>query len=238
MKKYGLIIGFTFLMGVLAGCAGTGSTTQDQAKTDAAHEVEAQDGADGVQTQDAAGAGDAVTLPDLTEQRPVAYPPCVRVDGVVYQDTGFVSSMPGCGNMDGEITSQVDGTKLPDQDDQSNFGTGYAYQRGGDGLLLVKMDERMEIFRDMDSTDSSIPPQVLHFTAEVKAVNEGSLLVTYISTAEGFSPLSEGEYTASTDNLLDEVQVGDQVEIWCDGNILETYPAQLGLVYRIAIIGR
>ena len=35
MKKYGLIIGFTFLMGVLAGCAGTGSTTQDQAKTDA-----------------------------------------------------------------------------------------------------------------------------------------------------------------------------------------------------------
>ena len=82
MKKYGLIIGFTFLMGVLAGCAGTGSTTQDQAKTDAAHEVEAQDGADGVQTQDATGAGDAVTLPDLTEQRPVAYPPCVRVDGV------------------------------------------------------------------------------------------------------------------------------------------------------------
>ena len=224
MKKYGLIIGFTFLMGVLAGCSGTGSTAQDQAKTDAAHEV---------QTQDATGAGDAVTLPDLTEQRPVAYPPCVRVDGVVYQDTGFVSSMPGCGNMDGEITSQVDGTKLPDQDDQSNFGTGYSYQRGGDGLLLVKMDERMEIFRDMDSTDSSIPPQVLHFTAEVKAVNDGSLLVTCLSTAEGFAPLSEGEYTASTDNLLDEVQVDDQVEIWCDGNILETYPAQLGLVYRI-----
>ena len=161
-------------------------------------------------------------------------PRAVMTGGALYYDTGRESSVTGrCGNLDGEITSQVDGTKLPDQDDQSNFGTGYAYQRGGDGLLLVKMDERMEIFRDMDSTDSSIPPQVLHFTAEVKAVNDGSLLVTCLSTAEGFAPLSEGEYTASTDNLQDEVQVDDQVEIWCDGNILETYPAQLGLVYRI-----
>ena len=233
MNKYGLIIGFTLLIGMLAGCSGTGGTKQDQAKTDAAHVAGTQAAADSVQPQAAAGAGDAVTLPDLTEERPVAYPPCVRVDGVVYQDTGYVSSMPGCGNMDGEITSQVDGTKLPDQDNQSNFGTGYAYQRGGDGLLLVKMDEKMEIFRDMDSTDTSIPPQVLHFTAEVKAVNEGSLRVTCLSTAEGFSPLSEGEYTASTDNLQDQVQAGNRVEIWCDGNILETYPARLGLVYRI-----
>ena len=66
MKKYGLIIGFTFLMGVLAGCSGTGSTTQDQAKTDAAHEVEAQDGAVMVcRPRMRPAAGYAVTLPDL-----------------------------------------------------------------------------------------------------------------------------------------------------------------------------
>ena len=47
------------------------------------------------------GSGDAATLPDLTESRPVAYAPCVRVNGVIYQDTGFLSSMVGCGNMDG-----------------------------------------------------------------------------------------------------------------------------------------
>lgn len=49
-----------------------------------------------VQTADAApeeestdDSGDAVTLPELTESRPVGYAPCVRVNGVIYQDTGF-----------------------------------------------------------------------------------------------------------------------------------------------------
>ena len=40
------------------------------------------------------------------------YPPCVMVDGVIYKDTGYVASIPGCGTMDGEIVSTVDGTEL------------------------------------------------------------------------------------------------------------------------------
>ena len=39
-------------------------------------------------------------------------PPCVMVDGILYQDTGFVDSMVRCGNMDGEIDSAVDATEL------------------------------------------------------------------------------------------------------------------------------
>ena len=34
-------------------------------------------------------------------------------------------------------------------------------------------------------------------------------------------------------NLMDEVQTGDTVEIWFSGYIRETYPAQIGLAYRI-----
>lgn len=49
-------------------------------------------------------------------------------------------------------------------------------------------------------------------------------MVTYVSTAEGFLELSEGDYVISKDNLQDEVQVGDTVEIWTNGIILETYP--------------
>ena len=41
----------------------------------------------------------------------------------------------------------------------------------------------------------------------------------------------------SKDNLQDEVQVRDTVEIWTNGIILETYPAQIGLAYRIEKVG-
>ena len=30
-----------------------------------------------------------------------------------------------CGTMDGEITSTVDGTEIPTEDNQSNFGSGF-----------------------------------------------------------------------------------------------------------------
>ena len=99
------------------------------------------------------------------------------------------------------------------------------------------MDGEPRIFRDINSTDTTIPEEVLHFTAKVKEVNDGNLLVTYISTAEGFLELSEGDYVIPKDNLQDEVQVGDTVEIWTNGIILETYPAQIGLAYRIVKVG-
>ncbi len=193
-----------------------------------------------VQTADAAseeestdGFGDAATLPELTESRPVGYAPCVRVNGVIYQDTGFLSSMVGCGNMDGKITSVVESTQLPAKDDEANFGKGYGYQFGADDTLLVYWDDEPHIFRNVDSADTSIPAEVLHFTAEVKEVNEGNLLVTYIAVADGFLEMSAGDYVVSTDNLMDEVQTGDTVEIWFSGYIRETYPAQIGLAYRI-----
>ena len=99
------------------------------------------------------------------------------------------------------------------------------------------VDGEPRIFRDINSTDTTIPEEVLHFTAKVKEVNDGNLLVTYVSTAEGFLELSEGDYVVSKDNLQDEVQVGDTVEIWTNGIILETYPAQIGLAYRIEKVG-
>ena len=136
--------------------------------------------------------------------------------------------------MDGEITSEVDGTQLPAENDQSNFGTGYAYQRGTENYVIVMMDGEPEIFQNIEmERDGSIPPEVLHFNGEVKEIGDGNLLVTYLSTADGFMELSDGDYVMSTDNLLDEVQKGDVVTIWFGGIILETAPAQLTNVYRI-----
>ncbi|MDO4262073.1 MAG: hypothetical protein Q4C82_08340 [Eubacteriales bacterium] len=171
--------------------------------------------------------------PEQTDSA-TAYSPCVMVDGIVYKDTGYVNSMVTCGTMDGEITSSVDGTELPTEDDQSNFGTGYAWQRSAEGYLTVVVDGQCMIFRDIESEDTAIPEFVCHFTAEVKEDRgDGTLLVSWISTAEGFQPLAEGDYVVSADNLTGDVRTGDMVTIWFDGGIEETEPARIGNVYRI-----
>ena len=98
----------------------------------------------------------------------------------------------------------------------------------------------MESYKHLDKICKEIfnsEKGVTTYIDTMKEVNDGSLLVTYISTAEGFLELSEGDYVISKDNLQDEVQVGDTVEIWTNGIILETYPAQIELAYRIEKVG-
>ena len=54
--------------------------------------------------------------------------PMVIVNGELYLDTGYKApSVRKCGTMDGEITSEVAGSKQPTENNQSNFGTGYGY---------------------------------------------------------------------------------------------------------------
>lgn len=74
--------------------------------------------------------------------------PMVMVNGTLYLDTGHESKIEArCGVMDGEITSQVDGSKQPTVDDQSNFGTGYGYQYGTtEGTIELFMNGRWWIF--------------------------------------------------------------------------------------------
>ena len=230
-RTISILLAMGMVVGILSGCGGNVATQE-------AGEASVQQASETATQMDGANDSDnAVTLPDLTESHPIANPPCVMVDGILYQDTGFVDSMVRCGNMDGEIGSAVDATELPSENNQSNFGTGMSYQRSSEGQLIVYVDGEPRIFRDINSTDTTIPEEVLHFTAKVKEVNDGNLLVTYVSTAEGFLELSEGDYVISKDNLQDEVQVGDTVEIWTNGRILETYPAQIGLAYRIEKVG-
>lgn len=74
--------------------------------------------------------------------------PMVMVNGTLYLDTGHESKIEArCGVMDGEITSQVDGSKQPTVDDQSNFGTGYGYQYGAtEGTIELFMNGKWWIF--------------------------------------------------------------------------------------------
>ena len=74
--------------------------------------------------------------------------PMVMVNGELYIDTGHESTVEArCGVMDGEITSEVDGSEKPTKDNQSNFGTGYGYQYGSqEGIIEINMNEKWWVF--------------------------------------------------------------------------------------------
>lgn len=80
--------------------------------------------------------------------------PMIRVNGKLYYDTGSESTITArCGNMDGEITSAVDGTEIPTENNQSNFGSGFGYQYGADDTIEVYMNEKWFVFQHRDETE-------------------------------------------------------------------------------------
>jgi len=73
--------------------------------------------------------------------------PMVRVNDKLYYDTGTESTAEGrCGNMDGQITSTVDGSEIPMENNQSNFGSGFGYQYGMGDTIEIYMNEKWMVF--------------------------------------------------------------------------------------------
>ena len=71
----------------------------------------------------------------------------VMVDGELYFETGFESPLTGrCGVLDGTITSTVPENRLPAENDQSNFGLDYGYQRVGNGNIEIIINDKWMIF--------------------------------------------------------------------------------------------
>ena len=80
--------------------------------------------------------------------------PMVRVNNKLYYDTGRESTLSGrCGIMDGEITSTVDGTEIPMEDNQSNFGCGFGYQYGADDTIEIYMNEKWVVFEYREESE-------------------------------------------------------------------------------------
>ena len=80
--------------------------------------------------------------------------PVTKVSKMRSYDTGRESIMDArCGTMDGEITSTVDGTEIPTEDDQSNFGSGFGYQYGADDTIEVYMNEKWFVFEYREESE-------------------------------------------------------------------------------------
>ena len=79
-------------------------------------------------------------------------PRMLMVDGVLYEDAGCEDTTEGrCGNMDGEITSSVESWQQPEEDGQSNFGSGLGYQIGMEpDTLEILQDGHWLVFRAVE----------------------------------------------------------------------------------------
>lgn len=79
-------------------------------------------------------------------------PRMLMVDGVLYEDSGCEDTTEGrCGNMDGEITSSVESWQQPEEDGQSNFGSGFGYQIGMEpDTLEILQDGHWLVFRAVE----------------------------------------------------------------------------------------
>ncbi len=88
------------------------------------------------------------TNPSIVETEKWDVIPMIMVDGMLYLDTGVESSVTArCGMLDGEITSSVDGTEVPTENNQSNFGTGFGYQYGAlEGTIEIQINGKWFIY--------------------------------------------------------------------------------------------
>ncbi len=96
-----------------------------------------------------------VTKKDSQEEEKWDLPPMIMVDGELYQDSGKIQESRKCGTHDGEITSSVDASEKPSENNQSNFGEGYGYQFYGEDEVHVHIDNKWCIFKIIPSSLSN-----------------------------------------------------------------------------------
>ena len=77
-------------------------------------------------------------------------PRYVMIKSKLYKDTGEINKNMTCGTMDGKILTTVDAKEMPKKDNESNFGTGYEYQIGGEeDSITVEIDDKCLIFKEV-----------------------------------------------------------------------------------------
>ena len=78
--------------------------------------------------------------------------PMVFIDDTLYASTGRKASVT-CGTADGTITSSVEKSAIPAENNQSNFGVGASFTRLEDGAVGVAMDSDYILFLDSETVE-------------------------------------------------------------------------------------
>lgn len=149
MKKINRILGVALWLTVvfaLVGCQSIGSGTREPV-TGGVTEPSTTSGTSETET----------TQPAETESSKWDKIPMVMVNDKLYYDTGKESSITGrCGIMDGEITSTVDGSEIPKENNQSNFRVGFGYQYGDNNTIEIFMNEKWIVFERREESGSQV----------------------------------------------------------------------------------
>ncbi len=120
--------------------------------------------------------------------------PMVMVDGELYLTTGIEGDSEREDTlMDGEITSAVDSSEVPTENDQSNFGKGYGYQYGTEGTIEIFMNEKWWVYATEEARQEIQFPSESTIRFQDKAFNVADLSQETIEWLEWYNRLTEEE---------------------------------------------
>ena len=179
----------------------------------------------------------------------------VMVDGRTYMDTGYVLSALKCGTVDGKIITSND--ESPEQNDESNFGTGYKYQKADIKYLYVNIDNKWQVFQDIAISSLAIPEGVAHFDAEIIDGDNERILVKITDLPKEFSYIFGNKKTEEINPVqikLKEAGIlsgikpvknselqGKKIQVWFNGEIIGdkpemSNPIELREVYEVSTL--
>lgn len=155
--------------------------------------------------------------------------PMVMVDGFLYYDTGKESTLEGrCGMMDGEITSTVDASEIPTEDNQSNFGVGFGYQYGINNSIDIQMEdgtwfvfqregtEYVEPTENTDNTDTA--DDTITEPLFIRMENPSWEYYTAESVVSGTKPFGIKLFEESANEIIDTDAWFEKNELQLAGN--------------------
>ncbi|MGP1432921.1 MAG: hypothetical protein ACTTKP_01410 [Catonella sp.] len=176
----------------------------------------------------------------------------VRVDDRLYMDMGCALSVLKCGTADGEILTSND--EYPEKNDESNFGTGYKYQKADIKYLYVEIDNKWQVFQDTAISSLVIPEGVAHFEAEIIEGDKERILVKITDLPKEFNYIFGDKKTEEIKpvqimlkdlgvsngikNIKKDKLPGKRIQVWFNGEIKGdrsemSNPIELGEIYAV-----
>ena len=176
----------------------------------------------------------------------------VMVDDRTYVDMGYVLSALKCGTADGEIRTSND--EAPEKNDESNFGTGYKYQKDDIKYLYVEIDNKWQVFQDIAISSLVIPEGVAHFEAEIIEGDKERILVKITDLPKEFDYIFGDKKTEEIKpvqimlkdlgvsngikNIRKDKLPGKRIQVWFNGEIKGdrsemSNPIELGEIYSV-----
>lgn len=158
----------------------------------------------------------------------------VRINGKLFENTGYINSAITCGTMTGEINSTVEKDEIPQKDNESNFGIGYRYQTiDRDKYYTFLIKDKYIVFKNIEFNSNEIPFVVANFEASIEEIEKNIMKLKVIIVPENFIRIFErvnckvGDIIEIDVNNIKEKDLnfkkekGAKVKIWFDGILQE-----------------